>query len=44
MIYTFFDKMSRGSGVNNEIKQKLLKRFKKEKYIHHLKMIVEALI
>ena len=44
IIYKFFDKMSRGSGVNNEIKQKLLKRFKKEKYIHHLKMIVEVLI
>ena len=44
IIYKFFDKTSRGSGVNNEIKQKLLKRFKKEKHIHHLKMIVEVLI
>ena len=54
MVYKFFDKKSRGSGVNNnEIKQneqlteelhKPIIKVKKEKYIHHLKAIFGMLI
>ena len=55
MVYKFFDKKSRGSGVNNnEIKQNeqlteelhkpIIKKINKEKYIHHLKAIFGMLI
>ena len=47
MIYKFFDKKFYGSSNNNEIKQNeqlpdnlpIIKKFKKEKYIRHLKTI-----
>ena len=55
MVYKFFDKKSRCSGVNNnEIKQNeqlteelhkpIIKKINKEKYIHHLKAIFGMLI
>ena len=54
MIYKFFDKKSKESGVNNEIKQNdrlakeshksIVKNLKEEKHIHHLKTIFGVLI
>ena len=54
MVYKFFDKKSTCTGVENEIKQneqlvencknQLLENLKKEKYIHHLKIIFGKLI
>ena len=47
MVYKFFDKKSSGSGIINELNyqlannlhNQLLKNFKKEKFILHLKII-----
>ena len=52
MIYKFFDKKSKGSGITNEsnyqlpseLHKQLLKNFKKEKFILHLKIIFGVLI
>ena len=52
MVYKFFDKKSKGSGIinepnyqlaNNFINQ-LLENLKKEKFIHHLEIIFGVLI
>ena len=52
MVYRFFDKKSKGSGIinepnyqlaNNFINQ-LLENFKKENFIHHLEIIFGVLI
>ena len=52
MVYTFFDKKSKGGGIANEliinwqknvIKQ-LLENFKKEKFIHFLEITFRVLI
>ena len=47
MVYKFFDKKSSGSGITNELNYQLanelhkpiIKKFKKEKFIHLLKII-----
>ena len=47
MVYKFFDKKSKGSGIinesnyqlANELHKPVIKKFKKKKYIHHLKTI-----
>ena len=52
MIYNFFDKKSKGSGIINEPNYQLANNFinqllensKKEKFIHHLEIIFVALI
>ena len=54
MVYTFFDKKSKGSSANNEIKQNeqlveelhkpIIGKFKKEEFILHLKSIFGVLI
>ena len=44
MVYKFFDKKSSGSGITNEpnyqladeIHQPIIRKFKKEQFIHHL--------
>ena len=52
MIYKYFDKKFKGSGIINEpnyqlaseIHNQLLENFKKEKFIHHLEIIFGVLI
>ena len=54
MVYNFFDKNSQGSVANNDIKQNIqladelhkpiIRKFKKEKCTHHLKIIFGVLI
>ena len=54
MVYKCFDKKSAGSGIKNEFKQNqqlaeelhktIIREFKKEKFIHHLKTIFGVLI
>ena len=49
MVYMFFDKKSTGRGIKNGIKQNqqlanelhkpIIRKFKKEQFIHHLKTI-----
>ena len=53
-VYKFFDKKTAGGTIKNEIKQNkqfaeelhkpIKRKFKKEKYIHHLKTIFGMLI
>ena len=54
MVYTFFDKKSKGSGVNiplefneqlaKELHKPIIRKFKKEKFILDLKIIFGVLI
>ena len=51
MVYKFFDKTSSGSGVNepnyqlaDELHKPIIKKFKKEKFIHHLETLFGGLI
>ena len=54
MVYKYFDKRSKGSSVNNEIKQNkqsaeelnkpIIKKLKKEEFILHLRTIFGVLI
>ena len=52
MVYKFFDKKSKGSGINNEpnyqlaneLHNPITRKFKKEKFIHHLEIIFGVLI
>ena len=51
MVYKFFDKKSKGSGLMNQIINwqmnfinQLLENFKKEKFIHHIEIIFRVLI
>ena len=52
MVYKFFDKKSKGSGITNEsnyqlaniLINQLLENLKKEKYILHLETIFRVLI
>ena len=54
MVYKYFDKRSKGSSVNNEIKQNkqsaeelnkpIIKKLKKEEFILHLRTISGVLI
>ena len=54
MVYKCFDKKSTGSGIKNEFKQNqqlaeelhktIIRKFKKEKFIHHLKTTFGVLI
>ena len=54
MVYNFFDKKTKGSAIKNEIIQNqqlgeelhkpLIRKFKKEEFIHHLKTIFGVLI
>ena len=54
MVYKCFDKKSAGSGIKNEFKQNqqlteelhktIIRKFKKEKFFHHLKTIFGVLI
>ena len=54
MIYTFFDKKSKRSGINTEVKlgkqlaeefhKPIIRNFKKEQFIQNLKTIFEVLI
>ena len=52
MVYKFFYKKSKGSGINNEpdyqlaeeLHKPIFKKFKKEKFIHHLETIFGVLI
>ena len=52
MVYKFFDKKSKGSGINNEpnyqlaneLHKPITRKFKKEKFIHHLEIIFGVLI
>ena len=52
MIYKFFDKKSKGSGINNEpnyqlaneLHNPIIRKVKKEKFINHLEIIFEVLI
>ena len=52
MVYKFFYKKSKGSGINNEpdyqlaeeLHKPIFKKFKKEKFIHHLEIIFGVLI
>ena len=47
MVYKFFDKKSIGSGISNEpnyqlaeeLHKPIIRKFKKEKFIHHLETI-----
>ena len=48
MVYKFFEKKSSGSGITaiepnyqlvNELHKPIIRKFKKEKFIHHLKAI-----
>ena len=51
MVQTFFDKKSKGSGINepnyqlaNELHKPIIRKFKKEKIIHLLETIFGVLI
>ena len=52
IVYKFFDKKSSGSGFANEpnyqfaneLYKRIIKKFKKEKFIHHLETIFWVLI
>ena len=51
MVYKFFDKKSKGSGINepnyqlaNELHKPIIRKLKKKKFIHHLKIIFGVLI
>ena len=51
MVYKFFDKTSKGSGILNQIinwqmnfMNQLLKKLKQEKFIHHMEIIFGLLI
>ena len=53
MVYKFFDKKSKGSGISanepnyqlaNELHKPIIRKFKKEKFIHHLEIIFGVLI
>ena len=54
MVYKFLDKKAQGSGAHNEIKQNIqlgdklhkpiIRKFKKEQYILHLKITFGVLI
>ena len=52
MVYKFFDKNSKGSGIANEpnyqlaneLHKPIIRKFKKEKFIHHLEIIFGVLI
>ena len=51
MVYILFDEKSKGSGINepnyqlaNELHKPILKKLKKEKFIHHIEIIFGALI
>ena len=60
MVYKFFDKKSKGSGIvaslanksanepnyqlANELHKPIIRKFKKEKFIHHLEKIFGVLI
>ena len=51
MVYTFFDKKSKGSGINepnyqlaSEFHKPIIKKLKKEKFIHHIDIIFGVLI
>ena len=51
MVYTCFDKKSKGSGINepnyqlaSELHKPIIKKLKKEKFIHHIDIIFGALI
>ena len=46
MVYKFFDKKSRGSGITepnyqlaDELQKPIIRKFKKERFIHHLETI-----
>ena len=52
MVYKFFDKKSKGSSIANEpnyqlaneLHKPIIRKFKKEKFIHHLEKIFGVLI
>ena len=52
MVYKFFDKKSKGSGIinepnyqlANELHKSIIRKFKKENFIHHLETIFGVLI
>ena len=54
LVYKFFNKKTKGSGIKNEIKQNqqlaeelhkpIIRNLKKEEFIHHLKTIFGVLI
>ena len=52
MVYTFLDKKSKGSGIvnepnyelANELHKPIIRKFKKEKFIHFLETISGVLI
>ena len=52
MVYKFFDKKSKGSSIANEpnyqlaneLHKPIIRKFKKEKFIHHLEIIFGVLI
>ena len=52
MVYKFFDKKSKGSGINNEpnyqlaneLHKPITRKFKKENFIHYLEIIFGVLI
>ena len=53
MIYNFFDKKSKGSGIvtnepnyqlANEVHKPIIRKSKKKKFIHHLEIIFGVLI
>ena len=53
MVYNFFDKKSKGSGnitnepnyqLANELHKPIIRKFKKEKFIHHIEIIFGVLI
>ena len=60
MVYRFFDKKSKGSGISaslanksanepnyqlaNELHKPIIRKLKKEKFIHHLEIIFGVLI
>ena len=53
MVYKFFDKKSKGSGIvtnkpnyqlANELHKPIIRKFEKERFIHHLEIIFGVLI
>ena len=53
MVYKFFDKKSKGSGIvtnepnyqlTNELHKPIIRKFKTEKFFHHIEIIFGVLI